>query len=230
MNISLVGTQWEVLYELPYSDPIRFRFIDESSVRTNSGTKFNWRYISSNKIEIYIQDYVSLIGNIVNETLVGGIAYSDYSGLDWKWTCKRYIPNPEPVIGHINKSEIINGKWTISNSIDLADNEITFDEHGNLSSNLYGAGTWYINNDELVINTANNFITYKFQILDNEWSGNARNEMGNEWESHFKHTLREFGIILFRRASIVPYSPHVPAAPRACFQRTNMPPVHHRDS
>ena len=42
--------------------------------------------------------------------------------------------------------------------------------------------------------------------------------------------LREFGIILFRRASIVPYSPHVPAAPRACFQRTNMPPVHHRDS
>lgn len=52
MNISLVGTQWEVLYELPYSDPIRFRFIDESSVRTNSGTKFNWRYISSNKIEI----------------------------------------------------------------------------------------------------------------------------------------------------------------------------------
>ena len=134
MSLLLVGTQWEIQYDLPYSDPIIFKFIDDSSVRTNSGTKFNWRYLSAHKIEIYIQDYVSLVGNIVNETLIGGVAYSDYSGLDWEWTCKRFVPNPEPIVGHINKSELINGKWTIFNSIELANNEITFEENGILSS------------------------------------------------------------------------------------------------
>ena len=189
MSLLLVGTQWKIQYDLPYSDPIIFKFIDDSSVRTNSGTKFNWRYLSAHKIEIYIQDYVSLVGNIVNETLIGGVAYSDYSGLDWKWTCKRFVPNPEPIVGHINKSELINGKWTIFNSIELANNEITFEENGILSSNLYGTGTWTIKNDELIISTAQKFIIYRFQILDNEWCGKARNEMGYEWKADFKHTF-----------------------------------------
>ena len=164
MSLLLVGTQWEIQYDLPYSDPIIFKFIDDSSVRTNSGTKFNWRYLSAHKIEIYIQDYVSLVGNIVNETLIGGVAYSDYSGLDWEWTCKRFVPNPEPIVGHINKSELINGKWTIFNSIELANNEITFEENGILSSNLYGTGTWTIKNDELIISTAQKFIIQVSQV------------------------------------------------------------------
>lgn len=189
MNTSLIGTQWKVLYDLPYSDPIIFKFIDEVSVRTNSGTKFNWKYISNNKIEIYILDYVNLYGEIADGILRGGIAYSDYSGLEWKWTCERFIPNPKPIVSPIDKSDLVKGKWTIFNSLDLPDNEIIFNKDGNLSSSLYGIGTWSIKDYELVINTANNFIVYNFQILDNEWHGEARNEMGDKWESHFKHTF-----------------------------------------
>lgn len=189
MSLQLVGTQWEIQYDLPYSDPIRIKFTDDSSARTNLGTKFNWKYISTHKIEIYIQNYVSLVGDIDNETLIGGVAYSDYSGLDWKWTCKRIVPNPNPVVGHVSKRELVNGKWTIFNSIDLVNNEITFGENGTLLSSLYGNGTWEITNDELILNTAKNFIVYKFQILDNEWFGKARNEMGDEWNANFKHTL-----------------------------------------
>lgn len=185
---ALINTFWEVQYNLPYSDPIIFHFVDDSIVRTNSGTKFYWKILPDNKIEIFIPDYISLCGRYNNNEIIGEIAYSEYSGLEWSWTCKRHYPTPEPIVSDISIQDIVNGRWTIKNNINLADNHLTFSSNGCVNSSLYGNGTWKITDQTLVIQTANKFITYKFKIINNKWVGSARNEMGDTWEAQFIHS------------------------------------------
>lgn len=185
----LIGTFWEVKYDLPYSDPIIFHFISNEYVKTNSGTRFSWRLLPANKIEIYIPEYVSLYGEYKDNRIIGYKAVSEYSGMEWSWTCAPYYPDSSPLISDIPESQLLNGKWTIKNDIKLPDNVITFSDGGSLSSSIYGKGAWCISNQTLIIRTANEFITYKFKIVNNKWTGSARNEMGDEWESNFLHSI-----------------------------------------
>ena len=190
MNDFLIGTQWKVQYDLPYSKSIIFKFIDSENVLTDSGTQFQWKNISASNIQIFIPDYICLNAIIENKTIIKGNAYSEYSGMFWDWSCEQYFPDPDPVISPINQEDIIDSIWLIKNSNELIDNEITFFRDGSISSDIYGKGSWKILNEDeedvLSIITAQGFITYKFQIIDGLWIGHARNEMGDKWDSNFQ--------------------------------------------
>lgn len=189
MNDFLIGTQWKVKYDLPYSKPIIFKFIDSHTVLTDAGTQFNWKSISPSEVRIFIPNYICLYAFLANSIITHGHAYSDYSGMDWNWNCEQFFSDPDPVISPISKNDLIDNIWVIKNANGLEDNEITILSNGVITSSLYGTGKWVIlsvdEEDELSIITAHGFITYKFKIVNGVWIGRARNEMGDIWDSTF---------------------------------------------
>lgn len=194
MNNHIIGTHWKVLYDLPFSRPIIFTFVDAKNVMTDSGTQYKWEVISDSLLKIYIPEYVSLYANLYNGDIVNGTADSDYTNMNWTWTCEKYNAPRDPIIGPIPVSDILNGKWVIVNKVDAPDNELTFNADKTIDSKLYGKGKWNIRQDEngkevLNIETAQGFIRYTFQIADEKWRGKAVNELGDKWEASFIHTL-----------------------------------------
>lgn len=194
MNNHIIGTHWKVLYDLPFSKPIIFTFVDAKTVMTDSGTQYKWEAISDSLLKIYIPEYVSLYANLYEGDIVNGTADSDYTNMNWTWTCEKYNAPRDPIIGPIPVSDILNGKWAIVNKVDAPDNELTFHADKTIDSKLYGKGKWDIKQDEhgeevLNIETAQGFIRYTFQIADEKWRGNAVNELGDKWDASFIHTL-----------------------------------------
>ena len=188
----LIGSYYKVDYKLSYSKPIILFIYDDTFVLSDSGTTYEWALLSNNRISIYIENSISLIGIINGNRIIDGKAFSPLSGLYWEWEASAYIPPKEPTLMNFKKAELLNGEWTIFNNNDLPDNVIKFLHSGRISSKRYGEGTWELNElNELLISTANYFITYSFKIIDGKIVGSAKNEISESWEASLKHSFVE---------------------------------------
>lgn len=157
-----------------------------------------WRMLDNQYIEFFIDEIVSLKGKTLNGNILGGEAYSEYSGLTWSWECESYVPPTEPVLGILSKTKLINSKWKIKNTNGLRENVITLSTNNILSSSLYGKGSWHIKDDKfIIIKTANDFVTYSIVLKDNDWDGTAKNNLGESWDLIIEQLIdREFDRLL----------------------------------
>lgn len=144
----------------------------------SSGTKYHWQ-ISDGQFVLFIEDLVYYRGQIENDTIMG-IAYSNYNPLGWEWFATKR--NDGLTINNLES-----GIWIIINDVsDLEDNYIRFLPNNILESSLYGIGNWSLDDDKLVIVTANNFIKYEASLSKGKIIGKGRNKLSNEWNFELK--------------------------------------------
>lgn len=141
--------------------------------KASSGTKYSWK-LSGNEVEFFIPDMVSYKGVIEGDTITG-TAYSCYNPIGWKWSAARRGDG-------MTLDNLTSGVWVIVNEVpDLDDNEVRFLPNNILESNLYGNGKWYLDDDNLEIITANEFIKYVGKFVKGHVIGKGRNQISNEW-------------------------------------------------
>lgn len=142
-------------------------------------TRYNWE-LSDDEIKIFIANSVSYDGWFTDEDTIQGNAYSLVFNRSWFWSAKRCDYT-------LSLKNILKGRWKIVNQqVDLEDNIITFNANQTLTSELYNEGSWFFEDEILTIDTANNYIRYKFRCNKNRIEGTASNKSGIKWNCELK--------------------------------------------
>ena len=145
--------------------------------KASTGATFYKTEIVEGKIHMYIEDYVDYWGTY-NNGILEGEASSIYN--DWHWRATRHI---DPIIKPISQNRLFDSNWVIINDTDeLCDNHLKFSPNGKITSALYGEGSWEYQGNDLVIKTANGFITYNIKEVDGVIVASATNKIGEEWK------------------------------------------------
>lgn len=148
-----------------------------SDGKANTGATFYKCEICGDKMHLFIEDYVDYWGVFDGHSLSG--TAESYNNV-WHWSAQRHY---EPIITAIPERKLYDCKWIVINDTDeLDNNELKFQKGGQLLSNLYGKGTWVYKGLNLVISTANGFITYFIKEVDGEIEAKANNKVGQEWK------------------------------------------------
>ena len=141
--------------------------------RASSGTKYCWK-LSGNEVEFFMPDMVSYKGILEGNTITG-TAFSSYNPIGWEWSAVKRCDG-------MTLDNLTSGVWVIVNDVpDLEDNTVRFLPDNILESDLYGNGRWYLDDDNLEIVTANDFIKYSGQFEKGQVAGKGRNRISNEW-------------------------------------------------
>lgn len=146
--------------------------------KASSGTKYHWQFINGEFV-LFLKDLVSYRGRLVKDR-IEGTAYGIYKPMGWNWFAIRRDDS-------FVRASLLSGSWIIENDApDLEENVILFQPDRVLESSLYGTGKWFIEDGNLVMITANDFVRYEANISNAEIVGKGRNKISNEWNFKLK--------------------------------------------
>lgn len=165
---------WEFNYK--ENDSTTLTIKADGTAFNTSGTKYSWE-IKEGHIRIYLNGMVSYGGRLINENRIEGYVTSELNHKVWMWNANR-IPT------QLSEKLLKIGKWKIVNNFkELDDDIVIFEDDGLLTSNNYGKGRWYIEDENLVIKTAKGVITYKFFQKKDCIQGKGWNSFGDKWNN-----------------------------------------------
>lgn len=148
----------------------------DGSALNETGTKYRWE-INEGSIKIFLKGMVSYGGNLINDDQIQGYAFSELNQRTWIWNAYR-------ILTQLSEKYLKMGEWKIINNINgLDDDIIKFKNEGKLESENYGIGNWYIEDEKLVIRTANGVIVYNFIQDKDSIKGKGWNIYGVKWNN-----------------------------------------------